>query len=1263
MPREIWSGPLLGNNRQRLIERCARFISEGRPEAFLYITASHPLLEIVTAGLLDGERNRGVWGSLPVHLFRGFVRHLLSTAVHADSGLPLAPRISIDSEELPLKSTLVAEIIGQLASRGKLRGLGLLANSQGLVANMTSLLGELQRSGKTPDEFLEIVESRQSESAQAEVKRDPDTTPRQIDFDRDVATVFKAYAHALDRFGFTEADADQSRALRVLRGEIDGSTVTLPWFKDVELLVLDGFFDFTPIQGEILRILIPAIPNVIVNLNRDERNPEIFRPFKATVEQLQSMAEFRESVSEEIFPVHTDLSALRERLFNPEPIPPKADVIQKPLPLFDAAPVEARPTDAVRILHCSDRETEIRAIGREIKRLILQEGYALSDIAVVVRERTSYAKTIERVFREQSIPCTLSHRINANEIPAVRGLLKLFEIVRDLQTTHDIQVNRLTAVAKSGYLRLSRDEIETLWATFQEKYGVLLTGGTSDPAAKTSALRAKLGLGLWDPDNLENVVAYVGSMLRFSDWRTRASALVGALPVAEQKESILLPPPEDAEDEVSTDEGEVPGFESTDASIVLQAPPGPKPRRDIDPAAIAWHALVLEKVNELVTSLPRKASPETFRSALLSLLEKLQYASEVQRPLLKLPDEEIDRGVRDLRGADAVRRAISAATKSVQIARQVLTHEPESDVDKPAGGAEELELSAFISEVERAIRAQSLEIGQPDPNGVKVLEATDVRGLRFRALFIAGLVEGGFPLRVPRDWIYPPDERERLARFGLTLEDISASTLMKEEHYFYQAACRAIERIYLTRPLVLENGAETVASYYIDELKKAVEPLEPFEPTIRKRYDGENLPDAATGDELAVELIRLEERQIHSTEITSINGRTIEQIIGWSLENGYLNASTLRRIEIERERTGRHFGAYDGIITDPNLISLLAEKFGSDHVFSASGLSLYGKCPYKFFVDRVLKLESKSEAALDLQAIDAGSLLHEVLRRFLGHHRGEQLAPGDSDALKEELRTTADEVFREHQQTIPPLNPNIWKIDCEIRKLMLDRLLDDELAYREKTASLGITARHLELSFGIKLKDEDVGDPASTETFLEYVRDGGSETIRVRGRIDRVDVADNGTAIAYDYKTSTGADLKDMRAGRDLQIGIYLDALERLFLSKGQIVAGGGYYLLKPDRRRNSGLYRKELLPYIAISSNCGSLLPDDEWLEVRRQMERRIWQFVDGMRNGIFSVTPSLGMTTCRTCDFGAVCRYDVYRMKRKQVHAAQPRRMQLTN
>jgi hypothetical protein len=83
--KEIWLGPVLGNNRERLLRRCAEYVSRGQAERLLYIAASHPLLDLVTAKLLDGKQTPGLWGDFPVYLFRGLVRRILSDAMVSEA--------------------------------------------------------------------------------------------------------------------------------------------------------------------------------------------------------------------------------------------------------------------------------------------------------------------------------------------------------------------------------------------------------------------------------------------------------------------------------------------------------------------------------------------------------------------------------------------------------------------------------------------------------------------------------------------------------------------------------------------------------------------------------------------------------------------------------------------------------------------------------------------------------------------------------------------------------------------------------------------------------------------------------------------------------------------------------------------------------------------------------------------------------------------------------------------------------------------------
>ncbi len=157
MSKEIWLGPVLGNNRERLLARCAEYISRGRTDRLLYLAASHPLLDMVTERLLDGRTAPGVWGEFPVYLFRGFVRRVLANAHVSEArargsqaGSPagvgpsagtivgsepmpsrglLAPRVAIDREEFPLRRSLISQIIKQLSSAEKLSAIRPLAKA------------------------------------------------------------------------------------------------------------------------------------------------------------------------------------------------------------------------------------------------------------------------------------------------------------------------------------------------------------------------------------------------------------------------------------------------------------------------------------------------------------------------------------------------------------------------------------------------------------------------------------------------------------------------------------------------------------------------------------------------------------------------------------------------------------------------------------------------------------------------------------------------------------------------------------------------------------------------------------------------------------------------------------------------------------------------------------------------------------------------------------------------------------------------------
>ena len=1458
-------GPLLGNNRKALIERCAELVANHQNHKFLYIAASRPLLEIITDGILDGARNRGVWGELPVYLFRGFVRHVLRNAVD-ENGNGLPPRLPIDRDELPLKRSLISQILSRLKDAGKLKAIAPLAGRDGCVNSITTLVGELQRAAKTPAEVSAIIAARSQDFAQQS-----GSGISQIDFDNEVALIYSSYCELLQQNQLTENDADQLRALAVLRGTLDSLKIDVPILADVELLILDGFFDFTPVQGEILSELIPRIPETLVNLNYDPQNVEIFAPFTETVEQLKAVGTFEIFTSDERRETKGVLSLLRGNLFNPslsdnlqivgpsnstsaEELPPAEELEGSSLQSHDklkhvgqtsdnlqivgpsnstsAGELESPQNAAspshdklkhvrqneIRYFECGDRETEIRAIAKEIKRLILVDHYSLSDIAVVVRQRDTYSKTITRIMREESVPCQLEWRIDAGDVPATRAALKILELLEHpVEDTPPYRISDLGDLIKSEYFRLSESELDKLNERFDANHLDLLSDDNrpflSD--AKTLSKRQNR-IGFWDADSLENAFAYVGSELPLGAWLARAQKLIKELPTATATKE-LLSIDANAQDQDTDIADQVENAETArlDEGVEKKR----RPSRDIHPATLAWTALVIQRFSELLFAVPREGTPNDLRQGLMRLFDQFGFRDQITRPARSASDEgELPQVMLNFNALESLRRALLAAVKSLEMSDKLqfvgpsntrTAEEFESSQDaaspshdklkhvgqtsdklqfvgpsntstaeefkSPQGAAspshdklkhvghrsdklqfvgpsntttteefkssqdaaspshdklkhvghtsdklqfvgpsntttteelkspkdaasprhdklkhvghtsdklqfvgpsdtstaEEFEspqdaasrshdklkhvghtsLAILIGEIRRSLVSQSQLLGPADPAGLRVLEATDVRGLQFKALFIAGLVEGGFPLRASRDWIYPHEERDRLKKYGLTLEDISPATLLKEEHYFYQSACRATERLYLTRPVQLEDDSETVASYYIDELRRAIAPRTIEPEVVRRDYDGKAIAAVSNTQELSVSLVRQQERHLHHGEKQKLLPQPrIKRLLTLARNDGFLTETALRRIEIERERAGSHFGPYDGQITDPNLLALLQRKFGSDFVHSASGLSVFGNCAYRFFAQRVLKLEPRGEAALDLQAIDAGKLLHDILRRFFEKHRREALHMKDHPKLRYELLEIADGVFDEHERVVPPLNRQIWKIDREIRKILLEQVLLYELHLQEESEAKGVVPSFFEIAFGGSRMSAK--DPSSVEDPLTLTRDTfvGEETMKISGQIDRVDLARDNTLIAYDYKLSVGATKEDIRSARQLQIPIYLEALEKLILPEAD-VAGGGYYIIRGGNdRRNRGMYRKDKTDYYRIKASTMAVMSEEEWREIRNEVIARIWDFLDQMRAGRFLVNPAERTKTCKFCDFSAVCRYDRGRIEVKK-------------
>jgi ATP-dependent helicase/nuclease subunit B len=299
-------------------------------------------------------------------------------------------------------------------------------------------------------------------------------------------------------------------------------------------------------------------------------------------------------------------------------------------------------------------------------------------------------------------------------------------------------------------------------------------------------------------------------------------------------------------------------------------------------------------------------------------------------------------------------------------------------------------------------------------------------------------------------------------------------------------------------------------------------------------------------------------------------------------------------------------------------------------------LTDYAQCPYRFFVQHVLRIEPLEDLGLEVDHRQRGSTVHSALERLHA-----ELLPAWSEASLAELDAEAARVLVQGALTAalprPPEHDEVGAALAEVDRRILVELLDRyPEQYRRYFEAHGGAAHprptHFEVSFGIEPAS---ADSASTTSCLEIRR--GDDVIRVRGRIDRIDIRrdqDRTVFQVIDYKT--GAKPSGGGHGLDLQIKLYaLAARDVLFRHQSAEPLGGGYWYLKDKGYKQS----LELAPQAASENVQPVETPAVTWSMIADQVRARVAALVAGVRGGQFPMLNADEKCTTR-CEFHTVCR-----------------------
>jgi len=316
-----------------------------------------------------------------------------------------------------------------------------------------------------------------------------------------------------------------------------------------------------------------------------------------------------------------------------------------------------------------------------------------------------------------------------------------------------------------------------------------------------------------------------------------------------------------------------------------------------------------------------------------------------------------------------------------------------------------------------------------------------------------------------------------------------------------------------------------------------------------------------------------------------------------------------------RSRIFNRLTAYDGLVAflpgedraTVESVRRALDPLAGAWAISASRLATFARCGFQYLLQYVLRLAAdvEPEERLRLEPLERGDLFHRVAETFLRAQReAGQLPLRDTPETRSQLAKRADAALDTLVAACPPRFTALWEKERARFHETVRRWLAREAGLADRS-----TPAHFEVSFGPN-RERAPGEPHLLEPIEVDLGDG--RTLRLSGKIDRIDRRPDGALILRDYKTGRAPrdDGGTFRGGRQLQIPFYVLAAARMF----------------PDAP-----VREAFLDYV----DAGRQVAFDPERVHGPELRELLREMVDAIAEGVFVQEPS----SCDFCDFTEVC------------------------
>jgi ATP-dependent helicase/nuclease subunit B len=595
---------------------------------------------------------------------------------------------------------------------------------------------------------------------------------------------------------------------------------------------------------------------------------------------------------------------------------------------------------------------------------------------------------------------------------------------------------------------------------------------------------------------------------------------------------------------------------------------------------------VLTKIGVLLKPFLNKHTPDEFKENILSLLFKLDFPTNI----LKAAPEVVEN--------DSI-----AINSFIRIIEEITTL-----IKLEFGEQEKFPLHFYLNQLRTTAAFTRYNIPEKPGYGVQITTLNEIRGLSFDYLFIGGLNDGDLPTRFTPEIFFSG---------SFAREEVQHQ--VEQRYLFYQALCTWKKKLYLSYPQT-DGKRDLVQSSFLQDFNLLFD---------TGKISRDDFKDEIFSKEELLELLgklSLEQRnRIILTKEVNID------IDGIS-----------RAIEIDKKRMEEPFGEseFTGFVSK-DISDELKNKLSqiSEGEFSATQLENYAKCPYKYFVENILRLETIAEPVEELEAFEYGSLIHSILYEFYTKLKEKGIVL--SNCNDEDFKSAEILLFKIAERRFDELNLNPEFSFYEREKLLgFNGKRTESILYKfleeERKSDSGFVPEFFELSFGNVKHDEK---------YSKKIKEGVTAgRIKLKGKIDRIDINESEKTLkVIDYKLGGAKPTsEDLLTGISLQLPLYLFAAKELIkkeLGTEYKPADAQIFSLKYNEKD----FGKKSISLKARKSKTENIEEEidaaEEMIKICLEM---VAKFTTEISQGKFHLSTLKNRETkvCRYCDFKRICR-----------------------